>query len=261
MKLHINIAIISIVLVIVFSSCQKVIDLDLNSASSQIVIEGNVYDQTGPYLVKISQTVNFDESNVYPPVTGATVEISDDVGNSEVLTESSSGTYITSALQGISGRTYTLTVASKGKTYTATSTMPNPVNIDSIYLEKSMFGNDKLVSVNFNDPANTNNYYRLIEFINNERQTGFNVTDDNLNQGKIISYSFMSAGNDSKLETGDNVTVWLESIDDNVYEYFRTAGRDGGQSSSPSNPTSNISNGALGYFNACSVHEISIIVQ
>jgi len=261
MKLHINIAITAIVLIIVFSSCQKVINLDLNSASPQIVIEGNVYDQPDPYTVKISQTVNFDESNVYPPVTGATVEISDDAGNSEVLTESSSGTYITSALQGVSGRTYTLTVVSKGKTYIATSTMPNPVNIDSIYLEKSMFGNEKLVSVNFNDPANINNYYRLIEFINNERQTGFNVTDDYLNQGKTIGYSFMTAGNDSKLGTGDTVTVWLESIDKGVYEYFRTAGRDNGQSSSPSNPTSNINNGALGYFNACSVRSKTIIVQ
>jgi hypothetical protein len=261
MKSYINIAITTILLIMVFSSCQKVINLDLNSASPQIVIEGNVYDQPGPYMVKISQTVNFDESNVYPPVTGATVEISDDAGNSEVLTESLSGTYITSALQGVAGRTYTLTVASKGKTYTATSTMPNPVNIDSIYLEKSMFGNEKLVSVNFNDPANINNYYHLIEFLNNKRQTGFNVTDDNLNQGKTISYSFMSAGNNSKLGIGDTVTVWLESIDKGVYEYFRTAGRDDGQSSSPSNPTSNISNGALGYFNACSVSTISIIVQ
>ena len=261
MKLYINIAVTAIVLIIVFSSCQKVIDLDLNSASPQIVIEGNVYDKTGPYLVKISQTVNFDESNVFPPVTGATVEISDDAGNSEVLIEASSGNYISSSLQGIPGRTYTLSVASNGKIYTATSTMPNPVNIDSIDLEKSMFGNDKLVSVNFNDPANINNYYRLIEFINNEQQPGFNVTDDNLNQGKIIRYSFMSAGNGSKLVIGDNVTVWLESIDKGVYDYFRTAGNDGGQSSSPSNPTSNISNGALGYFNACSVHAISIIVQ
>jgi hypothetical protein len=261
MKLLINKAIAAIVIIIVFSSCQKVINLDLNSASPQIVIEGNVYDQTGPYLVKISQTVNFDESNVYPPVTGATVEISDNAGNSEVLTESSSGTYITSALQGITGRTYTLSVTSKGKTYTATSTIPNPVNIDSIYLEKSMFGNEKFVSVNFNDPANINNYYHLVEFINNKRQTGFNVTDDNLNQGETISYSFITAGNDSKLGTGDTVTVWLETIDKGVYEYFRTAGRDDGQSSSPSNPTPNISNGALGYFNACSLRTISIIVQ
>jgi hypothetical protein len=71
----------------------------------------------------------------------------------------------------------------------------------------------------------------------------------------------MSLDNDNKLESGDNVTIWLECMDKFAYEYFRTAGSEGGQSTSPSNPTSNISNGALGYFNACSVRKISIIVK
>ena len=69
----------------------------------------------------------------------------------------------------------------------------------------------------------------------------------------------MSQDDDNKLETGDYVAVWLECIDKGVYEYFRTAG-EGDQSASPSNPTSNISNGVLGYFNACSVRKMSIIV-
>jgi hypothetical protein len=45
----------------------------------------------------------------------------------------------------------------------------------------------------------------------------------------------------------------LQSIDKGVYDYFRTAGNDGNQSASPSNPISNIDNEALGYFNACAV--------
>ena len=53
-----------------FFSCQKVIQLELNTSSSQIVIQGNVYDQACPDTVKISKSVNFDQSNVYPAVTG-----------------------------------------------------------------------------------------------------------------------------------------------------------------------------------------------
>jgi len=71
----------------------------------------------------------------------------------------------------------------------------------------------------------------------------------------------MSQYNDNKLEAGDEVTIWLESVDKYVYEYFRTESSEGWQSASPANPTSNISNGALGYFNACSVRTISIIVE
>ena len=57
------------------------------------------------------------------------------------------------------------------------------------------------------------------------------------------------------LVAGDSIKVWLECIDHGVFEYFRTANRDGGHSTSPANPVSNITNGALGYFNACSVRK------
>jgi hypothetical protein len=261
MEKYITFQITVIVLFCLLSSCEKVIDLHLDTSSSQVVIQGNVYDQPGPYTVKISKSVNFDESNVYPVVTGATVVISDNAGNSDTLTEASSGIYITSALQGVPGRTYTLTVKTDGQTYTASSTLPNAVEMDSIYMEKSRFGNEKQITIDFTDPANIDNYYRLIEFVNNTQQDQFYAASDKLYQGEEISYSFMSQDNDNKLETGDKVTIWLECVDKFVYEYFRTAGREGGQSASPANPTSNVSNGALGYFNACSVRTISIIAK
>jgi hypothetical protein len=261
MKKSTAIIFIAIMLGLCLSSCQKVIDLELNTSSSQIVIQGNVYDQTGPYTVKISKSVDFDESNVYPAVTGAMVIISDNAGNSDTLTEASSGTYITSELQGVPGRTYTLTVKTDGQTYTASSTLPNAVEMDSIYMEKSRFGNEEQITIDFTDPANIDNYYRLIEFVNDTQQDQIYATSDKLSEGKKMSYSFMSQGNDNKLEPGDNITIWLECVDKFAYEYFRTAGREGGQSASPANPTSNISNGALGYFNACSVRTISIIAK
>lgn len=54
---------------LLFASCEKEIDLDLNSSSPQIVIEGNISDAPGPYIVKLSKTVNYSELNNYLPVT------------------------------------------------------------------------------------------------------------------------------------------------------------------------------------------------
>lgn len=243
------------------TSCQKVIELDLNSSAPQIVIQGNVYDQPGPYEVKISKTINFDEPNIFPQVTGATVTISDNTGYSEDLSESIDGTYVTSSLQGVPGRTYTLTVKADGKTYTASSTMPTPVNIDNLYMKKAIFGDVELLTIDFLNPANTENYYRVIQFVNGEQKTGFNIISVNTSEPKLTSYSFMSLNASTDLVSDDEITVWLECIDKRVYEYFRTAGSDGGQSASPSNPTSNISNGALGYFDACSIRSKAIIIQ
>jgi hypothetical protein len=239
-------------------SCQKVIDLKLNTSSSQMVIEGNVFDQFSPDTVRISKSVNFDSTNVFPPVSGATVIINDNAGNSETLTEIYPGTYITSSLQGVPGRTYTLSVQTGGKTYTANSTMPPAVAIDSVYLGKSLVTN-RQVNIEFGDPANIANYYRLLEFVNNTQVENFFVTSDKLNDGKMITYSIWNDNN--RLKSGRIVTIWLECIDESVYDYFRTASLNGEQTISPSNPLSNISNGALGYFNACSVRGKSIIVQ
>ena len=260
MKKYLIFQIIVIVLFCLLLSCEKVINLHLETSPSQIVIQGNINDQPGPYIVKISKSVSFDESNVYPAVSGATVIISDNAGNSDTLTEVSSGKYSTSVLQGVPGRIYTLTTKIDGQTYAASSTLPEALEIDSIYVEKTMFGNEKQITIDFTDPANIDNYYRLIEFVNNIQQDQIYVTSDKLYEGKKISYSFMSQDNDNKLETGDKVTIWLECVDKFVYEYFRTADANGGQTASPANPTSNISNGALGYFNACSVRKISIVV-
>jgi len=86
MKKLITITVFILISIISFS-CQKVISVDLNSAAPNIVIEGNISDQDGAYEVKISKTVNFDQTNTFPPVTGAGVTIYDNFGNSEKLTE------------------------------------------------------------------------------------------------------------------------------------------------------------------------------
>jgi hypothetical protein len=243
-----------------FVSCEKVIQLDLKNSTPHVVIQGNIYDQPGPYVVQISSSVNFDASSVYPPVTGANVVISDNLGQSEKLTESLPGNYVTAKLRGIPGRTYSLSVTTGTDTYKATSVMPKPVSPDSIYFASSPFSGELATMVKLTDSPFTIDYYRFVYFINAKQQKIFYVLDDELFQGATIRYTLFSRGSDIKLAKGDQVTVWLETIDHGVFEYFRTAGSDEGASASPANPVSNITNGALGYFNACAVRKVSATV-
>jgi hypothetical protein len=258
MRKNIIIVLCAIVLSGLLFSCQKVIDLKLNNASSQIVIQGNVYDQPGSDTVRISKSVNFDSTNVFPPVSGANVVISDNAGTSETLAEIYPGTYITTSLQGIPGRTYTLSVQTNGQTYTASSTMPSAVAIDSLSVQNSWFAKNKQISVVYTDPANITNYYRLIEFINQKQQPDFHAASDILTNGVKTTYEIFES--DTTLVSGDKLTIWLESIDKNNYTYFHAASLNQRQSASPANPPSNITNGALGYFSACSVRKKSMIV-
>lgn len=250
-----------IALALLWCSCEKVIHLNLQNATPKVVIQANIYDQPGPYYVKISKTVPVDESSQFPAVTGAKVVITDNVSQTETLTESLPGTYVTSRMRGFPGRNYSLTVTTGSEVYHAAATMPQAVTLDSIYFTSSVFSGEKLTTVRFFDPPFQTNYYRFIYYVNNKLQKEFYVLDDELFDGTTIRYALHSRGSDIKLVKGDQVAVWLESVDQGVYNYFRTAGNEDGTSASPANPVSNISNGALGYFNVCAVRKIAAAVE
>lgn len=243
---------ISIATIGLFASCQKVIDVDLNSKDPQLVIEGNVTDQPGPYTVQLTKTVNFSESNTFPGVSGATVTIADNVGNTETLNETSPGIYQTSTLQGTPGRTYTLTVVAEGKTYTASSTMPNNVPLDSVWVVDDPAFGKYLIPVYY-DPAGKGNYYRVVEYVNHERNNGIFIYDDAFNDGLMNGQPLFDF--ETEYVTGDTIDLALYCIDKPVYQYYFSLEQTvSGQTGAPANPESNISNKALGYF---SVHTVS----
>jgi hypothetical protein len=247
--------------VVLLFSCKKIVTLKLNNVPAAIVIQGEVTNTGGPYYVVISQPVDFYTDNNFPPVSGATVVITDNTGQSDNLTEISPGTYSTHILQGIPSVTYTLSVTAQGKTYTATSTMPATVDLDSISFETNRgFGKTQISAVaNFQDPADRKNYYQFVEYVDGVRLSkDLFVFDDRLSNGKYINYTLF---NDSTyIQQGDALQVSMYCIDSAVYNYFFQLFQSGGAgsfntSASPANPTSNISNGAFGYFSA---HTVSV---
>src|ERR1700757_895067 len=257
----------------VLASCTKVVNIDLNSANPSIVVDAEITDQPEPYTVNLTQTVNFSDNNMFPGVTGATVVISDNAGNTETLTETGSGNYVAAHLQGTSGRVYHISITSNGKNYTAISTMPAPVALDSVIADTSSRtrgggfggggGGNKTpvvgVSVHavFTDPAGVANYYRLIECVNRvPNYKNISIVSDQGQDGAIISKNIVRR--DTTIHKGDTISVILESIDANVYEYYRTLAQitkqqTGIQTTVPGNPTTNLSNNALGFFSAYAI--------
>ncbi len=272
MKNYIPLFLICLVTSLLFFSCQKVIDVDLNAAAPQIVIEGSVCDQPGPYYINLTQTVNFSETNSFPPVTGALVKITDNLGSTDILTELTPGSYASSSLQGLPGNTYTLSVASNGKNYSSVSAMPPPVDIDSLSIStvsNGFGGPRKRLVAHFHDPAGVANFYRFKVnhyFVVNHviqywvEQKGISITSDRFQDGTNMAYNL--SGRDNKLISGDSIAVSIQAIDKGVYDYLRTLGQsdNGPQSATPANPTPNITSGALGYFNAYAIRVKGIVV-
>lgn len=250
MQKHI-ILITALIFLLGSTACTKVIDIDLNSASPKYVIEGAVTNAAGPYQVKITQTKNFSDNNTFAGVSGAQVTISDNAGNTSLLTEGTPGYYSTSGITGVPGRTYYLTVNVGNETFSAASTMPAQVPFDTLYIEKYTDFGDTLTTatVSYRDPASVKNYYRHVMYINNKYVKEVFISKDELNDGKAVEQTLFSNG-DNKIKPGDSVRIEMQCIDEYVYKYFFTLIQTTSQSSAaPTNPVNNIQ-GALGYFSA-----------
>lgn len=251
--------------VVACCSCKKVIQVNLNDAAPQIVIQGEVTDMPGPYGVYITKTVNFSATNTFPPVSGAVVTITDNEGMNDSLAETAPGTYNTHASwQGKPGNSYTINVMSSGKTYIATSVMPQAVPLDSITFQKNgRLSGKTTISVvpNFQDPPGIANYYQFAEIINGTPLNKIYIMDDRLSDGK---YFHQDLFDDSvHINTGDVVLLNMYSIDANVYHYLDEMLQisNSAESVTPANPDSNFSNGALGFFSAHTVVSKQAIVN
>ena len=251
----------ALILCICICGCKKVIHVQLKNADIQTVITGEVNDQAGPYFVNITKTAHFNADNNFQTVSGAIVTITGN-GVTDSLTETSPGVYATHTLKGKPGKSYSLYVSVEGKIYTATSTMPAPVSLDSIDFREGT--RDQLYAVaNFQDPKGVSNYYQFIEYANGKKfrnGRGNSVFDDRLSDGRYINRILYN--DSSQITPGIRLTVQMNCIDKDVFTYLnelsQISGRSGFSSPAPDNPTSNISGGALGYFSACSIDSISM---
>src|SRR6478736_6435951 len=102
------------ILFILIVACVDPLKIKLLPETNKLVVDGLITNEAGPYEVKLSYSLGFDNTTLKKPtmVTGASVWIIDDLGNSEKLSEESSGIYRTSinGIQGIVGRAYSLKI-------------------------------------------------------------------------------------------------------------------------------------------------------
>ena len=251
---------------LLFDSCQKTVHLDLNNAAPQLVIQGEVTNDPGPYTVTINKSTAFYADNTFPPISGAVVKISDDQGVTDSLTETAAGSYSTHTLQGSPGRTYTLSVFTGNNNYSAVSTMPAPVNLDSVTFQTSAFDTKQINAIpNFQDPLGVKNFYQFIEYINGVKFTkDVFVFSDRLSDGKYSTRALRA--DSSYFKVGDQLEVKMYCIDENVYNYFNQLDQSSGTgafntTASPANPVSNISDGAYGYFSAHTTQSKEVTVN
>lgn len=239
-----------------FVSCEKVIDVDLNENDPKVVIEARFTAGETTSYVQVTRTLNFDESGPYPPINNAVVTVIDNLGNAQVLTFLAGGYYQTNGYPVVEGRSYTVTVTVDGTTYTASSTVPTAVEIDTLTILDISFGPDTLHALvpNRLDPAGIANYYQFDIYQNGLRVDGIYLQNDDFTDGIVVEQPLFGG----EFESGDTALVNMYCIDQPVYNYFFALLQN--ETATPANPTSNFSGGCLGYLSARTKSTATVVI-
>ncbi len=261
--------------------CTEIIDIDLDDTYTRLVVYGSITTDTMAHIIDLSMTTSYYYNQAPPPVTGAELVISDDLGNQVTLNETLPGRYSTpSSFFALPGRTYTLDIALQEeinghRNYLAVSSV-NPIDpIDSIGLVFQDWTEEGFYEVTcfYQDPP-TRDYY-LFNILKNgvlvtDTITDMFVSSDEFYNGSYtngIGVGYLDQSKESeKLAAGDTVTFQGGKISEEYYNFIVSLQSEVGFSTPlfsgpPANVKGNITNGAVGFFAAYSVEYSSTVLR
>jgi len=156
---------------LVYISCEKIIPFEGDVNVPKLVIN-SIFESDSTFKVHVSSSRSVIDTASFQNIEDAIVTIKDDNGNIiETLNHIDNGFY--------SGQTY----PSQNKIYTlevnhpnynnisASDSLPSPItinNVDTLKVEDPINGDRLQISMNFDDPENTQNYYLIETYSVNE---------------------------------------------------------------------------------------------
>lgn len=217
-------------------------NFEVENYESEVVIDGWIeqdkYCQvllslSAPYFSDIDST-----SLLEYRLTRAKVTL-DNGDKSEILTLKPNSSYfppymyVSTEIKGETGKTYTLTVEYSGNTSIATTTIPEPVKLDSTWFElepnKDSTG---YLWVKFTDNAATKDYYRTLTKIRgvNNRYIPNHLANfnDNYFNGQKIIFSLYKGNNavdkmdDFYYRLGDTILLKFTTINKDSYNFWHS---------------------------------------
>lgn len=271
------------VILFIFSSCEKVVEFELNDVTPKLVVEATIENDEAP-IVYLSKSQAYFSTLDLNTLTNSFVRNAEVYVSNGTLTHklkeysvavapginfyyySNDPASPATAFTGELKKQYSLRIVSEGKEYTATTKIPDTTRrIDSIYWKQAPAGNapEKVaVMIKATDRPGFGDYVRYFTKRNNEPfYPGLNsVYDDQVIDGSSyevqvergIPRNGSTPEGYSFFDKGDVVTLKLSNIDKATYDFWRTMeftyASVGNPFSSPTKVISNINGGGLGYF-------------
>ncbi|MGM0375482.1 MAG: DUF4249 domain-containing protein [Bacteroidota bacterium] len=261
--------------------CTETIDMELESTTRRLVVDGMLTNEEKMHFVRLSESVPFFQDSASSTISGAELIISDGE-RMEELHEASEmpGFYLTSGdFAGVPGRTYTLTIREvdinndgQSETYRASSYMPEPNKADSIDVIYDEQWDIWKVLLYASDQPDEDDYYMFRIFKNggliSDNITEYSLASDQFfdgNRADGVWVQSIDAGSDhDQMEPGDMIILQMCTIDKSYYNFIDGVQRERREqyplfSGPPANAPGNVEPEALGFFPAFSVSYASFV--
>jgi hypothetical protein len=263
-----------------FSACDEPYRLDNNQVEPKIIIEGQVTNRPGRQYVKVTRSGGFYETGETPRIVSAVVAVSDDAGNNYNFVHNpggrvdSAGFYLPQPpFSGEIGRTYRLSVTIDDEQYEAEDKMFNITNIDSLSYQINEdekddpkdWGRFYEVLLFAKEPQETKDYY-LFKFFRNDSLKVYGETDIYFADDETLGENINGVASPIYFTPGDVGRVEMYGISRTAFVFYsdlqRLLNNDGGLfSQPPADSRTNLTNGALGFFQASSMNVSSIEIK
>jgi hypothetical protein len=253
------------------TSCEKVLNIPLNTAETRTVIEGVINDEMGNNYVLLSRTHSVYTQANFPKISDAVITVTDDLSNVYAFTEvdSVAGRYTCPTLKAEPKRKYELSVNIDGEFYTADSYAPPTPKIDSISTIQEDYGLSQIlgyvphtVYVHTTDNAATEDYYRFKIWINGDESIFVYIGNDDFINGQSFNAPFLG----ELADDGDSIQIVQIACDEAYYRYqYSLPSAQGGSGGTfavaPGNPVGNIEGDmVVGYFTALTTDTMSYVI-
>ncbi len=273
--IHKNIKYILVLLAVIsISSCEEVVDVDLNTAAPRLVIDASIDWVKGTdgsvQKIKLTTTTGFYDSEV-PVVSNAEVRIKNTNNDVfEFIEEPGTGEYICNNFVPQLGETYELTVITGGQTYVATEKLYAAPDVESVEQndEGGVSGDEIELKFFFQDNGAEDNFYLTAFETSITAFPDYDAYDDEFFQGNRTFGFYLT----EDLKSGDETTFSVYGISERYMNYMTilTEITEGGGNPWGAPPTNirgnlvnqtNSSNFALGYFRLSEVSKMDYTVQ
>ncbi|MFD1096570.1 DUF4249 domain-containing protein [Salegentibacter chungangensis] len=249
---------IFLITTLVFTSCEKVVDIPLENSEPRLVVEASLLWEKGTegnvQKIKLSTTSPFyNEGN--PPVEDAQVSVYSENGEEFQFVHNMDGHYINQNFRPELNAEYRLEIEYKDQVYSASETMVPVSDIEYIEQTKNggFNGDDIEIKVFYKDPPDERNYYL---FLFRDDKATLEIYEDEFTDGNLI-FGYYS---NEDIEQGDEINIEMAGISKAYYEYLfilrsQVGGNNGGPfETKPATVKGNIlnetnrQNYAFGYF-------------